>query len=581
MLAPPRFAGAAGPTAGELAHRVAAAVGVPAPDADRGWYVLADATGNAGDAGVRCDESTRTVRLVRDALGENGLVWARCGRDVVFASEIAELLALLPQRPGPDAAALAHWLAIGGMPGDRTLYDGVQRVVAGHVVEIDAGGGTRSWRHWEPRYRSPPPIGLQDAAEQVAAAIAEAIRGGSAGSAATAMMLSGGIDSGAVAAVASHSGEDVAPERAYSAVFPAHPRVDESGEIAEVASALGLHGTRAVVRGGSALAGVIPYLERWQLPPVSPNLFFWEPLLRRAAQDGTSVLLDGQGGDELFNLSPYLLADRLRAGRVTGALALMRSVPGSYGRPPREAVVGWMRQYALRGALPPGLHGRVRGLRGQDRHVPPILGPAARRAYLDTEDPHGWKRIDGPRWWAWLVEIATRGVGPQVAFDHQRRRDAMHGLRARHPLADPRLVELVLGFPPELAFSPERNRPVLRAAVAGTLPDRVRLRPDKSSFDEIFHDSLAGVDLPAVRRLLGAEDTLLPAHADPRILREEIVAGPDAHPHGRQAWALDTWRAATAELWLRAQRDPGEPARILGELGLPAPDVAIEPAVGG
>ncbi len=547
----------------------------PEPLLAQAWARLGDALAGhlRGAFAAVLWNPTGRLLLVRDPMGERGLVWARSGGALLFASEVAELLDVLPARPGPEPIAMAHWLGVSGMPGDLTLFDGVRRVEPGHALTVAPGGAVRSWRHWQPRYAPPERIRMPEAAGRVREAIAAAVARQSRGRRETAMLLSGGLDSTAVATVAAADAPAAAPRRAYSAVFPGRPQVDEARLIDLAAAAAGLETTRAVVRGGSVLAGALPYLERWALPPVSPNLFFWLPLLRRAAADGTTVLLDGQGGDELFALSPFLLADRLRAGRALGAVRLMGRVPGAHHRPPWGAVREWMWRYALRGALPAGMHEALRRRRA-GRHSADHLRPEVARALLETEEPHAWKRLPGPRWWAATLDASAHGMGPQLAYDHQRRREALAGLQARHPLADADLVELVLSLPPELAFHPRHTRPVLREAVAGLLPDPVRLRRGKSSFDVVFHDALAGPDLAALRALLGAPDAEVRAYARPRALAA-LAEGPPAEAQARQLWAIRAWRLATAELWLRGLSDPGAPGRLARELGLAPADVEI------
>jgi hypothetical protein len=88
------------------------------------------------------------------------------------------------------------------------------------------------------------------------------------------------------------------------------------------------------------------------------------------------------------------------------------------------------------------------------------------------------------------------------------------------------------------------------------MPEPVRRRTDKSSFDTVFHQILAGNDLPVVRRLLSGSPEV-GAYVNPSILRRDLLEGrPAATPFGLQMWALWAWRTATAECWLRQQENP-------------------------
>jgi asparagine synthase (glutamine-hydrolysing) len=527
-----------------------------------GWRRLGDGLLGRlrGDFALVLYDRERGEGLVaRDQMGGRPLWWAAGGGGVVFSTDPPLLLRLLARTPGPDAVAVAHWLARSAPPGDRTLYDRVARLEAGCLLRLRAGGThgpVERW--WRPAFREPlrdPRPELVDALRERLARAVERRVGGEP----DALMLSGGLDSGAVAALARAApAPERRPSRAYSAVFPDHPAVDEDELIAELREQLGLAGTRAVVRGGSVLAGAIPYLERYALPPVSPNMFFWLPLLRRAREQGTVALLDGEGGDELFGLSPMLIADRVRAGRILAARELAARTPGPGGQPAPPGAAGRiLRAWGLKGAVPGPIHRAVRRVRGGDRYAPPLLAPHARRAFLSGLDDTDWKRRGDPRWWSWLVEVVTRGTGVALVHDHVSRRAGLAGLEARHPLVDVDVVELVLRLPPELAFDPALSRPLLREAVGGALPDRIRLRPSKSSFDAIFHDAITEADLDPLRSLLGAPDARIRAHVDERALRERYLEGtPPRAPAVRGDWAVTGWRLATAELWLRNSEDP-------------------------
>ena len=492
------------------------------------------------------DPRTRRGLLARDQLGERGLFVHDDGNRLVFGTEVRQLLRALPRNPGPDELALARWLAGRPTEDGRTLYEGVRSVPPGSRLEL-APGERRARPYWRPSYRPPERIAFADAAAAVGGALERAVKRRLRPTEATGVMLSGGLDSTSVAGVAAGlpGGDGL---RAYSAVFPDHPEVDESELIDLTARHLKIEGTRTVARARGALAGALGYLDEWRLPPPPPAHFVWQPLVERAAAQGTTRLIDGEGGDELFGVAPYLLADRLRCGRVAGALRLSTGFPGTGDRARPRVVAHLLRNYGVRGALPPWL----------DRSTLPApdwLAPGPARL-LAQDDPTAWKRAAAPRWWAQLSHMVATGPDAVGACDYFRRRAASAGAGAHHPLLDVDLVELVLGLPPELSFSPGLDRPLLRAAMHGRLPERVRLRSDKSVFNSFVNDCLTGPDLRAIQDLLGRRDAELRAHVDSPLLDRLPAEPPTDHRTRLAVWSGTVWRLATAECWLRTQADP-------------------------
>src|SRR5205823_4408233 len=112
------------------------------------------------------------------------------------------------------------------------------------------------------------------------------------------------------------------------------------------------------------------------------------PLLRRAAADGVDVMLDGEGGDELFGCAPYLVADRLRAGRLLAAVRLARRLPGMGEHPRPRLIRRAMLRYGVRPAIPYRLHEPLRRPRREAR-LAGWLGPEARREHRVGDDPWG------------------------------------------------------------------------------------------------------------------------------------------------------------------------------------------------
>jgi asparagine synthase (glutamine-hydrolysing) len=126
-------------------------------------------------------------------------------------------------------------------------------------------------------------------------------------------------------------------------------------------------------------------------------------------------------------------------------------------------------------------------------------------------------------------------------------------VRDVHPFLDVDLVELVLGLPPELAFDARLDRPLLREAMRGLLPERVRLREDKIFFDVLLRDALTGPDRATVHGVLTRGSLELGGLVHAAALRAQWERGPGACPRGPSAWSAEIWRAFALETWLRRE----------------------------
>jgi len=491
--------------------------------------------------------------LARDQLGVRSMFLYDGGGRLCFACEIRHLLAFLPQRPAPDPVSVAHWLTMGHRPGSATLYAGVRRLEPGAMLLLDRDG-VHEQPYWTPRFSEPLGESEPQLADRMRAALDRAVDRRIATDGLTGVLMSGGLDSASVAAVAATR----APGRvsAYSAVFPEHPTVDESALIEELRGTLRLGGVTAEVRTGGLLASALESIEDWELPLLSWGDFWAVPLLRAAAAEGVQVTLGGDGGDELFGARAYLLADRLRVGHPLQSVALARELPGAGDRPPRRAVARIVADMAVAGALPYHLHKLLRRPFAR-RDTPGWLRPNVARDLGDSEDPLAWKRMDGPRWWAEVAHGLTRGVEEIGVFEHQRRRAASAGLEARHPLFDLDLVELSLRQPPLATFDRYRSRPVLRAAMVGLLPDAVRLRPHKALFDAVLVDCFDGPDGVLTRRLLSDPGSELRAYVDQGAIERALFDDASQRREQPFRWMWQLWRLTTAECWLRAQANRG------------------------
>jgi len=514
--------------------------------------------------------------LVPDQLGVRRVVVRRSGRRLWFATEIRYLLPLLRSRPAPDPLALSRWLTGSPAPGGATLYEGIECPGPGELVELGpAGGSTR--RYWKPRYREPLDLPRPELAAQIRGELERAVARRTSADAPTGVLMSGGLDSTSVAVLAQRvAGADV---RGFSATFPGYPRIDESPWIEALESRTGLPGLHLAAQPRGILASGVEYLAEWQLPLHAWNEAWTQPLLAEAAAMGVTAMLSGEGGDELFGSRLLLTADLLRAGRPLSALRFARGLPEAGGRAARRVLARVLWQFGLAGVPPASVAASWRRL-AQRGHGGPWWASRRLLRLLDEgpQEPD-WRAAEGPRWWAYLSHGLTAGIHGFGLFDHVRRRSEQQGLEARHPLFDLDLFELMMRVPPPLCSEGRLTRPLLRQAMAGLSPDVVRLRPDKSVFDDLVTDALVGAELPALRELLGSGSEIR-AYARGDAIAELLAQPPPSQRGDPGVWVDDVLRLVAIELWLRYQADRELPQKLLDGPLLAAPQYRLQ-AVGG
>ncbi len=500
--------------------------------------------------------------LVCDPLGARTLFLHTTGGRLVFATDIGAVLRLLPTRPDVDDRAAIQWLALGSMLDDRTLYAGIRRLEAGTCFKFDRLGCSQR-SYWSPCYKAPLRIAPEEAAEELRSRLCDTIAERLRGRERAGILLSGGLDSSMVAAAA----REAVPTLdlvGYSMTFPDLPSVDESRLIRTVSEHLDMASVQMCVRGGSTLAGGIRFLEQCGLPTPAPNITFITALQSFAAREGMTLMLDGEGGDELFGADSFLLAHLVRRGRFQTAWSICRDLPGLGEHPTLAATSRALWNLAVRDALPLPLQRLRRSVRSTQDLTPSWLTKSAAHALRGDHDPLDWRRSRAPLWWSHLSQVLTTGRNQIGMFDTLRQIGATSGLERQHPLLDLELVELVLRLPPDYAFRDRLDRAVQREAMKPRVPDVIVRRAEKSFFTPLLRNSLLRGDLSLARNLLESPAAEIRRFVNQRELGAQLDS--IGAPGGPASLPLYTWRLAMMECWLRSQTDHDFSTRWLSEM---------------
>ena len=495
------------------------------------------------------DRQRGALVVARDQVGLEPMFYARAGRDWWFSPSPDVLV----RQPGVsrafDAVALSEWLC-GWFPAiEDTAYRDVKRVPPGSVLTV-AGASADIRKYWEP-FRDDAPVQYlrEDELDVFEPTLARAVgRTLSVGD--PAILLSGGLDSIAVAVAAA----DQAPARgraaplALSLVFPDKASNEERVQ-AGVAARLGLEqqlvpfheavGPEGLVAGALALSASWP----------QPMFNVWAPaymvLAARGAAAGRRLLLTGRGGDEWMTVTPYLLADQLRRGDVLGAWRLLQvrrrsnSLRGmrdaatlvwlAAGRPLAGAALDWM--------APGPWHERRRRRLMAERPAWVAPDPVVRAAMDARVDR--WIEPARPRHGFYHRESSLALRHPAVTHDMEETQEfgRRHGMRMLHPFWDVDLIALAQRVPPALLMKDGRSKWLLRRRVAARVPGLGLERRGKVSAGRVFRGLLAKESTPAWQRLGG-----------PRVLADIGAVAASGIESGASGSLAEQW-GGPGRLW--------------------------------
>ena len=427
------------------------------------------------------DGAARRLLCARDPLGVRPLYVLVRDDLVAFATQLGQLLAICPQTPPLDMEYVADRLALGvDRPNSgRTPYRGLSRLEPGHLL-VAENGRVRIERYWEWRVRAELHRNDEDYVDQFRDTFSDAVTSRMSGIDVVWSDLSGGLDSSSIVSVAARQ-RGRPSLSAISVVFGESALSDEREWAAAVAQASGVerHDLEGDVH--HPFSRLRDAVQHWEEPHGAAAFFgVHEQYRRLMAGRGVPVLLSGIGAEAVVlskHQEPVHLADLLRRGRPA---PLWREL-NRWQRALKMPLSNLFFRYCLR-----PLMGRHRIGYGPS---PPmhdwVAGPFADTWSLNDRARYGnMPRADRGAADQWHVERIGWITGFLLRGCLEKACDI------RYPFLHRPLVELALATPWSLKAVPGEPKAILRRAMKGILPERVRCRTRNASTGHAAYNGL-------------------------------------------------------------------------------------------
>ena len=242
------------------------------------------------------DSRRRRLLIARDRFGEKPLYWGVFDNTLLFASEPKVLLAHPAVKPALNLQALRHYLSFDYVPAPLSIYEGINKLPAGYKLTLE-DGRVELERYWQLSYKTIEPVpSEEDAARRLRELLADAVRMRLVSDVPLGVLLSGGVDSSSIAALAVAASSEAV--KTFSISF-AESSFDESAYARGVAKFLGTDHHEERLSANLA-ANLVSEIGAWMDEPFSDPSLVPTYLLSRFTRKHVTVALGGDGGDELF-----------------------------------------------------------------------------------------------------------------------------------------------------------------------------------------------------------------------------------------------------------------------------------------
>lgn len=482
------------------------------------------------------DPSRQELFLARDRVGIKPLYYALDNGSFYFGSEVKSILEVPGFPRKVDLGALSRYLTFRYTPGEETLFRGVRKLLPGHAATVRPGEQPKIWRYWNLDFSPDFSLNEKQWRQRFWELFEESVRLRMISDVPLGSYLSGGLDSSLI--VAAMSGLATTPVETFSVGFRVE-KFDESAYAREVASFFQTnhHELYAEQDAASVLNQIVYHLDE----PLADLAVIPTYLMARQTKPHVTVVLSGEGADEILGgypkyrafpwvrrigrFAPAVACDRLTG--LVGNIMLQRGLRSLAARDTAQAylnLVSVFDQRELLSLINPDHRTRIGS---QDALVELV------RPYFDNK-------------YDLLTQLLLCDFHTWLPDDLLLKNDKMtmaHGVEARVPYLDHKLVELCARIPSSLKVRMNREKVLLRKVMKGRLPERIQRRK-KTGFTVPLAQWMEGPMGSSVSGLFTREHLRRQG-----LFRAEYLAELATRPLNAPYYRRQFWSVAALGLW--------------------------------
>ena len=491
------------------------------------------------------DRSKGQLLLARDRAGKKPLYYYKDSKQFLFASEIKALLEHPAVARRPNLDGIPYYLTFGYFPAPMSPYDAVQVLPPASLMTITEGGEISQERYWVPPFGTNGVRSVAEAVDGVRDRLTSAVAKRLVSDVPLGSFLSGGIDSTIIVGLMSRQMNT--PVRTFSIGFEDAPEFDETRYAEEVAKSFRTEHTTFRVRPpeGELLEKLVHHHDG----PFGDSSAIPTYIVSQLAREHVTVVLNGDGGDELFagysRLAAAALTERVPRFLRQGASWLSKLLPE-----PSDWSHPFRRYKRLLQAAPLPLDERIQTWC--------TFFPQASERWLQDGNTTTDERVK--HYFRHLLDQATPATPlsrllflnfctylPEDLLVKMDRSTMAHGLEARSPFLDTALIEFVGGLPDHFKLRGLQTKYILRKTFDDLIPPAILGRP-KMGFGAPLGAWFRGPMRPFVESHLGSSDSRI----FELLRRDPVKDCLQAHMDGHRDAGHQLFCLLTLEIWLRS-----------------------------